>query len=342
MKIVINSAELVGNDIWFVPYMTNKLVSLDIHSGDAQIRTEIEMLDPIDENIVLSIEKWNNSIFILPKLGQEIYEYNVVSNKLSVIKISEPSSNEKNNEIYSSLIAVEDKLYVLGYNCPKIVIINLRTHIVSSVEVFDNILSYENSKGIFGKQSFIYNGVLYIPFAAMDGWMELNIENNQFNKVILSDNNEGYSALIIKNNILYAAPRFEGSLLRYDLVNGKYEKKRVNNHPIRSFSAISDEDEIVLYKDEIPFNTNIQKWKDMFIKNENYYFVKVRHGYKIMLNTDGILEINSDNDYFLDINEVMKDTSLQKELNCQKLGSENLVIEGKILLLSDYIERLIY
>lgn len=225
MKIVINSAELVGNDIWFVPYMTNKLVSLDIHSGDAQIRTEIEMLDPIDENIVLSIEKWNNSIFILPKLGQEIYEYNVVSNKLSVIKISEPSSNEKNNEIYSSLIAVEDKLYVLGYNCPKIVIINLRTHIVSSVEVFDNILSYENSKGIFGKQSFIYNGVLYIPFAVMDGWMELNIENNQFNKVILSDNNEGYSALIIKNNILYAAPRFEGSLLRYDLVNGKYEKK---------------------------------------------------------------------------------------------------------------------
>ena len=342
MKIVINSAELVGNDIWFVPYMTNKLVSLDIHSGDAQIRTEIEMLDPIDENIVLSIEKWNNSIFILPKLGQEIYEYNVVSNKLSVIKISEPSSNEKNNEIYYSLIAVEDKLYVLGYNCPKIVIINLRTHIVSSVEVFDNILSYENSKGIFGKQSFIYNGVLYIPFAVMDGWMELNIENNQFNKVILSDNNEGYSALIIKNNILYAAPRFEGSLLRYDLVNGKYEKKRVNNHPIRSFSAISDEDEIVLYKDEIPFNTNIQKWKDMFIKYENYYFVKVRHGYKIMLNTDGILEINSDNDYFLDINEVMKDTSLQKELNCQKLGSENLVIEGKILLLSDYIERLIY
>ena len=342
MKIVINSAELVGNDIWFVPYMTNKLVSLDIHSGDAQIRTEIEMLDPIDENIVLSIEKWNNSIFILPKLGQEIYEYNVVSNKLSVIKISEPSSNEKNNEIYSSLIAVEDKLYVLGYNCPKIVIINLRTHIVSSVEVFDNILSYENSKGIFGKQSFIYNGVLYIPFAVMDGWMELNIENNQFNKVILSDNNEGYSALIIKNNILYAAPRFEGSLLRYDLVNGKYEKKRVNNHPIRSFSAISDEDEIVLYKDEIPFNTNIQKWKDMFIKYENYYFVKVRHGYNIMLNTSGILEINSDNDYFLDINEVMKDTSLQKELNCQKLGSENLVIEGKILLLSDYIERLIY
>lgn len=340
MKIIMNAAEMIRDEIWFVPYMTRKLVSLNIHSGEVRVRASIDMQGPIDKNQVLSIAKWNDSLFILPAFGHEIYEYNTISEKLNVISIRNSCIEASNKVFFISLYVLKDRLYILGYQYVGIAIINLNDFSIDFVNVDDFQLPLEKSKGCFGKQLYEYNGILYIPFDGVDGWLEFNTENHQYKRVILSEKHEGYSAIAIKNNILYATPRYEGNLLRYDLVSGKHEKRRINDKAIRSFCAISVEDKIILHKDDEIFSTDIQEWNDMVIEDNNYCFVKNCKEYKLTLDTEGILKIISDKEYIFDINQVTENDNLQKELNCEKCDTVNVVLERDVFCLTDFIARL--
>lgn len=336
MKVIIDAAELIKDELWFVPYMTRNLVSFNIHTKEIKVHSNINLEGTSYRNYIISMAKYKDFLLALPKLGQKLYIYNTLNDEMKVISVCDSKYGDIEKDAYVSMYVCGEKLYLFGYAYKGIGVYDFNSEELFFLNPFEKMPKSNNQWGYFGKQAFECNKKIYVPFASMDGWIEINTITGQIKSNILNDAlEEGYSAIAIKDDYLYAVPRFSGSLLKYDLRSKSYEKKKIVSETIRSFCAISAAENVVAYKDDIPFVTDLYEWNEVLINSENYEFVKIGNDYQIFFDIDSHLKIVIDKEeYNIDLSNV------GKRINLGNWDIPDIMKEGRVFRLQEYIERI--
>lgn len=338
-RIIIKNFEVEGKD-WTI-IQGNKLYHAPNH--DFNFKYYCELSEYASGNYYQKVLEINGQVYVLPLCSQDILKIkdHKIEKKISLKQVP----NHQHKHLFSEVIHIDDKIFIVPNNYPYIVCYNIKTDEVKYISGLKDFFVQGANTNLFRRAYGIFEDQLLLASPNRKAILSLNVNTFQMRMIEVERNaKSGYFSMVTDNNSFWLLP-FEGTTIqRLNMKSGMIDT--FNNLPEgfqcrkllrgslcneRAFSSgICNDEELLLIPHWGNMFVRINKktgqaseWKTEFkitnevkscylnylrrgVMNDNYYFdFKNREWYEFNLQTETFEKLN----FKFDMEELKAHTS---------------------------------
>lgn len=259
---ILSSYDIVTemNHLYLASEITNAF--FDVMLTDGRVNVHYLPNESYDENLVIGLVKYRESIVIVPWNAKDIYIYNIEDNEIRKLDGVLQKAEREIKGKFICAVLYEQKIILLGENIHSIIVLEGRVESnefeVKRIECDSNYLYSVNYS--------IYNKILYVPIRNTFKIMAISLED--YTKKIISLDNH---AKTINNGVINLLDDSAECLVEYN----------------RHVSIGLESNKI---KEEILVNSDAVSYDKIFHIDSNWIYISLQEG-KIGIRRDGDKEI---------------------------------------------------
>ena len=173
------------NDIlWMVTVYTSILLKIDRKSGTLMKVYQIPIRE-IREYHYLDIKKAGSYLYLIPFNAEHVYRFHIETEQFDRIELPLSEQEKAKTGKFGQIFRVKDFLYIVGYNLPLVIKLDLNTLQMKRIEGF------HTNGDSYARDGMLLEDDLYIPYyrkniilhvnTENDSWEELALESQDFN-----------------------------------------------------------------------------------------------------------------------------------------------------------------
>lgn len=201
--VLFSSEAIVDNDkIWFSSNEINALFAINCISGQIETVTKFPM-EKNNKYLFLSYTMIGNNIFFAPCNAENMWKYNILSNKFTRIDLGLDEKEKETALKFKLVIQHEDKLYLFGYNIPVILQLDIKTNqVIRKYEIIK--IKGKEEKVAFIEKYCINGNKVYILIKDSNNVFEYDLEQDKYCFHYINDGiGKGFGTILFdKTNII--------------------------------------------------------------------------------------------------------------------------------------------
>lgn len=211
----------------------NALFCMDSHNREIQFIGRVEG-QPKWCGVYPYICKLGNDLFLSPDVATNPAVYHIDSKQIECLTLPDP----KVNQSYRKILGYKNKIFFLPSSNDSIIEYNIDTKIFSYYKDCIREMGWTAATKDITTINFTAAGkYLWVIGAYTNQILKFDMDEGSYNLYKVGSDNNGYSGIIVNNNIVWIAEVHSGDILKWDMSN----KELITNSMPDSFHSIQPE-----------------------------------------------------------------------------------------------------
>ena len=208
MNLIVNDMLAIDEYIFFIVQLDNSLYKLNLKTKVVSLLGVFDGEE--DWANYIRLVQFKNKIFIVPRSGKSLWNYDLTNNKFTEIKIqyglSEENKTENENKFFGALVYQNNLLLLPGFY-PCAIKINIDTGKQTRIML---------DKLHMAGTAVYFEGMAYVTTIFECGIIKIDLEKNLCTKHMLGAKNVWYGFILLVKNKLFCG-YLDGTYDVYDV-----------------------------------------------------------------------------------------------------------------------------